>query len=165
MYCSKTLIKINMFIDILLTRAFICIAILWCGRVSRACASTMKWPSLGSWASRSSFTTWLWTWAPRSPSAPCAIHWKSFTDNYLTNQLLLCQSSLAFEWEGVIDLLLPGQLLVLHEVDSDNDPVQSLPPWKGPFLDLERVLLPEPHVFVQSLQATQEFQVQSTENN
>ena len=70
---------------------------------------------------------------------------------------------MAFEW-GIIDLLLPGQLLVLHEVDSDNDPVQSLPPWKGPFLDLERVLLPEPHVFVQSLQAAQEFQVQSTEN-
>ena len=94
---------------------------------------------------------------------PQGAHVQSTGNNDQIFYYLFCKSCMAFEW-GIIDLLLPGQLLVLHEVDSDNDPVQSLPPWKGPFLDLERVLLPEPHVFVQSLQAAQEFQLQSTEN-
>ena len=59
---------------------------------------------------------------------------------------------------------LPGQLSVLHRVDSDGDPVQTFPPWNGPFSDLERVMVPEPHVFVQELQDPQGFHVQSSEN-
>ena len=57
----------------------------------------------------------------------------------------------------------PGQLFVLHEGDSDEDPKQSLPPWYGPFFDLVRVLVPELHVFVQEVQDPHEFHVQGTE--
>ena len=62
---------------------------------------------------------------------------------------------------SVLDL--PRQLFVLHEGDSDEDPGQSLPPWYGPFFDLVRVLVPEPHVFVQEVQDPHEFHVQGTE--
>ena len=61
-----------------------------------------------------------------------------------------------------INLYLPGQLLVLHKDDSDKEPEQSIPPWNGPFLDLVRVLDPEPHVFVQNPHDPQIFQLQST---
>ena len=40
---------------------------------------------------------------------------------------------------------LPGQLLVLHEVEDEDDPEQSVPPFIGPTFDLVRVLVPEPH--------------------
>ena len=60
---------------------------------------------------------------------------------------------------------LPGQILVLHEADSDGNPIHAFPPWNGPFVDLERVILPEPHVFEQVLQELQVLHVQSTENN
>ena len=58
----------------------------------------------------------------------------------------------------------PGQLFVLHEVDEDEDPEHSLPPRIGPFLDLERVMVPEPHVFEQDPHGPQFVQVQSTES-
>ena len=57
----------------------------------------------------------------------------------------------------------PGQLFVLHEGDSDEDPKQSLPPWYGPFFDLVRVLVPEPQVFVHEVQDPHAFHVQGTE--
>ena len=57
------------------------------------------------------------------------------------------------------------QLFVLHEDDSDEDPEHPLPPWYGPFLDLERVMVPESQVFEQEVQDPQVFQVQSTENH
>ena len=60
---------------------------------------------------------------------------------------------------------LPGQILVLHEADSDDNPVHGFPPWNGPFVDLERVILPEPHVFEHVLQELQVLHVQLTENN
>ena len=60
---------------------------------------------------------------------------------------------------------LPGQLFVLHGADSDDNPEHAIPPWNGPFVDLEWVLLPEPHVFEHVLQDPQELHVQSTENS
>ena len=112
----------------------------------------MIWPILRSWVRHGSWATCLWTWAPRSPRVPCAIHCKNNYEHilmYLNNEMF-------------IRLYLPGQLLVLHEDDSDKEPEQSVPPWNGPFLDLVRVLDPEPHVFVQNPHDPQIFQLQST---
>ena len=52
----------------------------------------------------------------------------------------------------------------MHEAEDDEDPEQSVPPGYGPFLDLERVMVPEPHVFEQDPHDAQLFQVQCTEN-
>ena len=60
---------------------------------------------------------------------------------------------------------LPGQLFVLHGADSDDNPEHAIPPWNGPLVDLERVILPESHVFEHVLQGPQALHVQSTENN
>ena len=39
----------------------------------------------------------------------------------------------------------PGQSSVLHEVEEEDDPEHSVPPFFGPTFDLVRVLVPEPH--------------------
>ena len=39
----------------------------------------------------------------------------------------------------------PGQSSVLHEVEEEDDPEQSVPPFSGPSFDLVRVMVPEPH--------------------
>ena len=44
---------------------------------------------------------------------------------------------------------LPGQLFVRHSAMLVDEPEHRLPPQNGPYFDLERVLVPEPHVFEQ----------------
>ena len=58
----------------------------------------------------------------------------------------------------------PGQSFALHDIASVVDPEQSLPPWSGPFFDLERVIVPESQVLEQVPQDPQLFQTQSTNN-
>ena len=58
--------------------------------------------------------------------------------------------------------LLPGQGFALHRDDDDEDPEHSFPPHCGPLFVLERVVVPEPHVFVHDCHDPQLFQVQST---
>ena len=59
---------------------------------------------------------------------------------------------------------LPPQEVLQHEVVWVGDPVQSFPPWYGPILDLETVIVPVPHDFEHELPDPQGAHVQSTEN-
>ena len=59
----------------------------------------------------------------------------------------------------------PGQSFVLHAVEEDNIPVQFLPPWYGPSFDLQRYLVPVPHVFEHESQGPQALHVQLTKIN
>ena len=58
----------------------------------------------------------------------------------------------------------PGQALVLQEVENVDDPVQGVPPYSGPFVVLDWVMVPDPHVVEHEPQGPQLFQVQSTAN-
>ena len=58
-----------------------------------------------------------------------------------------------------------GQSSVLHEVEDEDDPEQSVPPFIGPTFDLVRVLVPEPQDLEQELQVPQGFHVHATEIN
>ena len=67
-------------------------------------------------------------------------------------------------WKIYQKLVSPGQSFVLHDVVSAVDPEQSLPPWYGPFFDLERLIAPDPHDLEQDPQDPQLFQMQSTDS-
>ena len=82
----------------------------------------------------------------------------------LTLLIKLFFAGLAITSVGTISHL-PGQSSVLHEVEEEDDPEQSAPPFIGPTFDLVWVLVPEPHDLEHELQVPHGVHVHGTEIN